>query len=514
MTYRPVSSVYLLENTEVAEQILAETPFTVERETPKTRDIALYDTFESHAWANSQLVLKTSGQLSITDLTDGNLSGSCRFRRSPVSFMAAEINDEQVREKLATISGIRAFIKLAEYRHTEEQWRILDENCKTVAYLRLTTLSAGIKKKHDTIVLTLNPLRGYHDEVSTIRYAAEKTTKASSLPSLGPIYRDIFKRCGFAVNTYSAKPSVHLEKDSPVGQSARKMLRQTLQVMRTNEPWIAKEIDTEFLHDYRVAIRRTRSILAQLKGIFHDETIAPFRQGFRELAKRTNNLRDQDVYLLEADTLRAMLPERLRQGLEPFFEDLKKGRRTELGKFARYLATPHHAAFIKQWEAFLRNPHAVTRNEGSITTGDAAEATIHKAWKKVLRHGRSIGKEATDLELHALRLDCKKLRYLLEFFATVYPDAVITPAIKHLKNLQDNLGSFVDLSVQQDYLYQWLASSPRGRNNPETAASLGGLIALIGNEREKVRARFHKTFRRFDSEETEHLFRQLFHQKG
>jgi len=514
MNYRPVSSVYLLESAEIAEQILAATPFTVDRGNLKTRNIALYDTFESQAWSTNHLVLKTSGQLSITDLSNGNLSASCSFRRSPVAFMAQEIHDGPVREILKQISPLRAFIRLAEYMHNEEQWRILDENCKTVATLRLTTLSAGTKKKQSTTVLTLTPLRGYQDEVATIQDAAEKTAKATTLPSLEPMYRNIFKQCGFSVQAYASKPTVRLEKDAPVGQSARRMLRQTLQVLRTNEPWIPKDIDTEFLHDYRVAIRRTRSILAQLKGIFAEETIAPFRQGFRDLAKRTNNLRDQDVYLLEADTLRAMLPQRLRPGLEPFFEDLRKGRHAELRKFARHLSTTHHAAFIKQWEAFLRNPHAVTLHEGSIKTAEAAKTTIRKAWKKVLRHGRNIGQEASDQELHALRLDCKKLRYLLEFFATVYPDNIINPAVKQLKNLQDNLGSFVDLSVQQDHLYQWLASSPRCKNNPETAASLGGLIALIGNERENVRARFHKTFRKFDSEETEHLFRQLIHQKG
>ena len=52
------------------------------------------------------------------------------------------------------------------------------------------------------------------------------------------------------------------------------ILRHTLAVMRANEEGIKADWDTEFLHDYRTAVRRTRSALSQIPGIFPPEITA------------------------------------------------------------------------------------------------------------------------------------------------------------------------------------------------------------------------------------------------
>ena len=78
--------------------------------------------------------------------------------------------------------------------------------------------------------------------------------------------------------------------------------------MRQNEAGIRADWDTEFLHDFRVAIRRTRSALSQIKGVLPVDAVEHFKDAFRELGRSTNRLRDLDVYLLEEETYRAMLP--------------------------------------------------------------------------------------------------------------------------------------------------------------------------------------------------------------
>ena len=42
----------------------------------------------------------------------------------------------------------------------------------------------------------------------------------------------------------------------------------SLQTLRINEDGVRKDLDSEFLHDFRVAVRRTRSALSQIKGVF------------------------------------------------------------------------------------------------------------------------------------------------------------------------------------------------------------------------------------------------------
>jgi len=65
-------------------------------------------------------------------------------------------------------------------------------------------------------------------------------------------------------------------------------------IARQNEDGIKADYDTEFLHDYRVSLRKVRSVLSLFKG----ENIA-LKQAFSDIMKGTNQLRDLDVYLLD-----------------------------------------------------------------------------------------------------------------------------------------------------------------------------------------------------------------------
>ena len=55
---------------------------------------------------------------------------------------------------------------------------------------------------------------------------------------------------------------------------------------------------------------------------------------------------------------------------------------------------------------------------GSVTVGEAAQLLIGKRYRGVVRRGRGITSASSDESLHALRIRCKQLRYLLEFFAS------------------------------------------------------------------------------------------------
>jgi CHAD domain-containing protein len=145
----------------------------------------------------------------------------------------------------------------------------------------------------------------------------------------------------------------------------------------------------------------------------------------------------------------------------------------------------------------------------SLSTRDMALDTIKKAWKKVIRHGRQVSHETTDRELHALRIDCKKLRYLLEFFSSIFPQKSVAPVIKQLKELQENLGDFVDFSVQLHFLHERLTAIPNGKEENLLAASMGGLMATLFQKQEEARRTFHKTFSAFDDKKTSQLFHDL-----
>jgi CHAD domain-containing protein len=139
--------------------------------------------------------------------------------------------------------------------------------------------------------------------------------------------------------------------------------------------------------------------------------------------------------------------------------------------------------------------------------GDLAPRLIAKQHRRLLRKGRKISADSPDKDLHRLRIEGKKLRYLLEFFAGLFPRRRITGLIKQLKKLQDNLGAFNDLAIQQASLESYLES--RAEPSPREAAAVGGLVSLLRERRRDVRRDFERAFAGFDAAETRESFARL-----
>ena len=74
--------------------------------------------------------------------------------------------------------------------------------------------------------------------------------------------------------------------------------------MRTCRATLA-DADLEFLHDFRVAIRRTRSVLREMRGVFAPDDLERVRASFKWLQDQTSATRDLDVYLREFEELRS-----------------------------------------------------------------------------------------------------------------------------------------------------------------------------------------------------------------
>ena len=76
-----------------------------------------------------------------------------------------------------------------------------------------------------------------------------------------PVLADLMKQAGLDPGGYTSKFHLPLDPKLPSGQAVRRILGHLLGVMTLNEEGVKADTDTEFLHDYRVAIRRIRSAL-------------------------------------------------------------------------------------------------------------------------------------------------------------------------------------------------------------------------------------------------------------
>ena len=108
----------------------------------------------------------------------------------------------------------------------------------------------------------------------------------------------------------------------------------------------------------------------------------------------------------------------------------------------------------------------------------------------MVKMGRAIDDDSPAEDLHELRKVGKELRYLLEFFASLYPADVVKPFIKTLKGLQDQLGRFQDREVQATALRN-LAPDVA---NPPTVMAMGVLVDRFIKEEAQARTEFADRF--------------------
>ena len=96
----------------------------------------------------------------------------------------------------------------------------------------------------------------------------------------------------------SSKLRVDLDPGARADAAAVTILRRLADVIEANLPGTLADVDSEFLHDLRVAVRRSRALQRELRGVFAPEPLRVFRDGFRELQVLTGPTRDLDVQLL------------------------------------------------------------------------------------------------------------------------------------------------------------------------------------------------------------------------
>jgi CHAD domain-containing protein len=283
--------------------------------------------------------------------------------------------------------------------------------------------------------------------------------------------------------------------------------------MTRNEQGILDDIDTEFLHDFRVAVRRTRTALSQIKGVFPRRVLDRFGPQFAWLGRLTTPTRDLDVYLLQFDAYRRALADGVRDDLGPLRQFLERRRAAAQAELVAGLRSPRYRRLVEGWRGFLASPcprHS-SLPHASRPVREVADHRIWKMYKRVIREGEAISPASPDEELHELRKSGKKLRYLLEFFASLYPPEQIKRSIKALKILQDNLGEFQDLSVQmltlRDFAEQMVAE---GETPSETLIAMGMLVDQLAKRQHAAREAFAARFEQFASAGNRDHFRGLF----
>ena len=444
-------------------------------------------------------------------------SASARYQQliSSDPGFAAELPTGALRDALIPVLEMRALLPLVRVQCRIQTLNLLNEDDKTVARLALTDSRAstadgelgGCLAKR----LCLLPVRGYADEFATLARLLDLP------PAAADQFSEALAAVGRAPLDYRSKLNYQLQPDERADIATKTILKGLLTTLEANIEGTRANLDSEFLHDLRVATRRTRSALTQIKGVFPPEVVENYKQRFAWLGQVTSPIRDLDVYLLEFDGFQNSLAKPLQPHLEPMRSFLKSHYQDEHKILVRQLRSPHFHRLLREWQRFLDAPVPTLKQavpgapNARMAVLELANQRIWKMLKRVRKEGRAITPDSDPEALHALRKNCKKLRYLMEFFQSLYPRKPIKAHIKVLKVLLDNLGNFQDLAVQADKLGHIARQmSDSGQAGVETLLAMGALVGGLLERQQQVRLEFARIFSEFDSAEHRQGYRALF----
>jgi CHAD domain-containing protein len=306
-----------------------------------------------------------------------------------------------------------------------------------------------------------------------------------------------------------------MHKDAPVNapvplgprQSAARalglILLGQLRILAANVDGIRSDTDAEFLHDFRIACRRSRSLLTQVRGAFPGRGTASFRETFAWLSAGTSPQRDLDVFLSALPGLSARLSGRHERALAPLLDALVVRRRQAHADLVLTLSGVRFRNFLPEWRHYLEGfagRHAPRINSAPYAL-DAANDALRRLHRRLLRDGARCGVGTYSPVLHELRKDGKKLRYLLEAFRTLYPPAEVDEVLRRLRKLQGVLGDIVDYHVQREWLRQWQQEFlARTDTDPQALAAMTELGLELDRLELEAQQGFVRRFEQFAAE--------------
>ena len=344
--------------------------------------------------------------------------------------------------------------------------------------------------------LTVHEVRGYPSAARRARRLLAGTDGVS-------VTRQTALDAALAANgrhalDYTGKVDVKLRASMPGRAAVQLILLQQLDTLEANADGVLQDIDTEFLHDLRIAVRRTRTALKLLGDVLPGDLALRYAPEFRWLGDLTTPLRDLDVQLEELPSMAAGLFAAGPADLEPFRAYLVRRRAAERRALNRGLRSDRFATVLGDWRKALTVPRAGRRSPAGPRAGDLAADRTRRAYDKVIKLGAAITDDSPAESLHTLRKRCKELRYVLEFFASLHDPAAQRDMVGDLKRLQDCLGEFQDCEVQQHEIQALAAAMLSRQAAPaSTLLAMGEIAGQLGRRQRQARTEFADRFTGF-----------------
>ena len=257
--------------------------------------------------------------------------------------------------------------------------------------------------------------------------------------------------------------------------------------------------DVEGIHQIRVAIRRLRSALRLFEPRLEPHVVTLFQEELQRLGRAIGEARDWDVFCVE------MLPESFdSEGKAEWgrlIRDAAEARRRAADAVcAREVSSASFTGLVLGLAAWME-----TGRDDVGLLGDKAldrklrriaPDLLDRPMRKVCNRARAVKPAASPGELHPLRKSLKKLRYDIEFVASLYPRKAVKRHLKRLKALQKSLGVINDAATATK-----LAEHLAGGGHLELGVPVGALAQSREQASRAAMPKLGRQWAKFESQD-------------
>ena len=287
-----------------------------------------------------------------------------------------------------------------------------------------------------------------------------------------------YRLAGNEAPTAQRATAVPLGHDMTARAAFTATARACLRQIRANEACARLGEDTEGVHQFRVGLRRLRALVGAYNKVVATDFASYLAKELDWLQTQFGAARDWDVFIAESlQRLRMRLP--ADPAVSAMLRAAASLRDEGYGVMRSALDHPRYTELLLRLELALTDGSWGAPPEAG---GELLDRSIAGFARMVLdkryRRFRKIGGKRADLpeeELHRLRIAGKKLRYVADFFRSLYPKKPTSKFIDALAEVQDQLGSLNDAVVSRQLLLA-LEGRIANTNDIEAARHASGLV--------------------------------------
>ena len=240
---------------------------------------------------------------------------------------------------------------------------------------------------------------------------------------------------------------------------------QGMQMWQANLLGTLAESDHEFVHQFRVSLRRLNSLIKVFRPALPRHYQTQWMKRFKDLSRITGDVRDLDV---------------MRSGiLEPMLQSVDRPIVSHAELALAALDNAKQEALVQVQQLRYGGPVLLfARDLQDLNTDDFPKNLPRFAEKQVADlHRNAVKRLAKTLDTptperaHRFRIALKHLRYSCEFFAPLFDNDEMLDYAKAIAGLQDELGFINDFHVALSRLHDWVEQDAIPNETRQAVAS-------------------------------------------